>query len=59
MTKRFGLMMVAMLLVACGSQEVEAPQTTEAPAAVAETRSEIADTVYTNGKIYTVNEARA
>jgi predicted amidohydrolase YtcJ len=58
MTKRLSLMMVAMFLVACGSQEVETPQTTEAPAVVAETRSEIADTVYTNGKIYTVNEAQ-
>jgi predicted amidohydrolase YtcJ len=58
MMKRRALMMAAMLLAACGSQEVERPQTTEAPAAVAATRSEIADAVYTNGKIYTVNEAQ-
>jgi predicted amidohydrolase YtcJ len=58
MTKRLGLMMIAMLVVACGSQEVETPRTTEAPAAVAETLSEIADTVYTHGKIYTVNRAQ-
>jgi hypothetical protein len=48
MTKRLSLMMIAMLLVACGSQEVEAPQIAETPAAVAETRPEVADAVYTN-----------
>jgi predicted amidohydrolase YtcJ len=58
MTKRLSLMMIAMLLVACGSQEVEAPQIAETPAAVAETRPEVADAVYTNGKIYTVDEAQ-
>jgi hypothetical protein len=54
MTIRFGFTMAAMLLVACGTQEMETP----APAAAtAESRSEVADTIYTHGKIYTVNEA--
>jgi predicted amidohydrolase YtcJ len=59
MTKRISLMMVAMLLVACGSQEVETPPPpAAAPVAVVEARSEVADAVYTNGKIYTVNQAQ-
>jgi hypothetical protein len=58
MTIRLGFAMAAMLLVACNSQEGETPQATKAPAAAVEAHSEVTDTVYTNGKIYTVNEAQ-
>ncbi len=59
MTIQLRLTMAAMLLVACGSQEVESPPPApEAPDAAVEARSEVADAVYTNGKIYTVDEAR-
>ena len=59
MTIRLCFTMAAMLLVACGSQEVETPShSTESPSAAVGAHSEVADTVYTNGKIYTVNEAQ-
>ena len=59
MTTQLRFTMAAMLLAACGTQEVEpTPPAAEAPAAAVEARSEVADTVYTNGKIYTVNEAQ-
>jgi len=52
-------MVAAVLLVACGNQEVErSSPAMEIPSAAAEARFEVADTVYTNGKIYTVNEAQ-
>ena len=58
MTIRLGFTIAAMLLVACNSQEGETPQATKAPNAAVEALSEVADTVYTNGKIYSVNEAQ-
>jgi hypothetical protein len=51
--------MAAMLLVACGRQEVETPPpAAEAAATGVQAPSDIADSVYTTGKIYTVNEAQ-
>jgi len=58
MTIQLRLTMAVLLLVACGSQEVETPLAAEAPAAAVEVHSEVADTIYTNGRIYTVNEAQ-
>ncbi len=58
MTDRIGFTMAAVILVACGSQEPGMPAATESPAAAVEAPATLADTIYTNGKIYTMNEAR-
>ncbi|MBW2398381.1 MAG: amidohydrolase [Deltaproteobacteria bacterium] len=60
MSIRLSFALATMFLIACGSTEVETPSLAEeaAPVATVEARSEVADSVYTNGRIYTVNEAQ-
>ena len=59
MTIRLGFVIAAMLLVACDPQEATLPDSAVAPGkstSPASAEAQFADTVYTNGRIYTVNE---